>query len=364
MEHTERNTTSQAAAGGDDTEQLLDDVRLRFNLKPQAVTLLKALLQAGPDRWHFTGPVAELLAMTGWRSDKTVRDWIKVLEGIGLVTSGFINGRVKTYHVREGVMRGEEAPFDATMQTTFTESAVLGSPPSADEPTAVDAAAAEGPTAVDSDAETGYRGSDSTPDPAGYRGNSTAVAAAPVSVGGQSQSPSVPRSLRSVPLNGGYAENFHRRRDLLPWDKDRTTDIDLQTLDRQMLATLFRESVRTGHIDSALVVEFYATAYHCATNKGLQGKRAKVLTGRINNRNYRGVVDAAWDWAKQVVRDPTFAGAPKRLDEQEADLQKFRDRCGDDTSPAQPANASFDPAHRYALEILAATDEPERGRPP
>jgi len=363
MGHEDCNTTPQAAAGGDDTEQLLDDVRLRLDLKPSDVKVLTALLQAGPDRWRFSGPVSEVAAIAGL-SDKTVRVCLRKLRDCGLVTEHATqkSGVAKEYHVREGVMRGDEQPFDTTTQTTFHEPADV-------ERTAVEAAADDGPTAVDFDAAPGYRGSDSGPDSGGYRGNSTAVAAAPVSVRGQSQSPSVGIPSVSVSVHAGVAENFHARRDRLPWQRERFTDADLQTLDRRMLATLFGESVRQGHLDSGQAIEFYAAAFHCATHPGIpERKRAKYFTGRVRKHNFRGLVDAAWDWAKQVVRDPAFEGAPKTPTEQRAELEAFRD-SRDAASPrtnVKPGDAGFDARHQYAIETLAAMEgaEAERGRPP
>lgn len=89
--------------------------------------------------------------------------------------------------------------------------------------------------------------------------------------------------------------------DQLPWQ--RLTDEHLQGLDPRMLAVLYVESVRSEHIaDSYDGRKFFlAAAYHCAQHRGLAGSRARVLCGRVLKRNYRGLMDAAWDWSRQQM---------------------------------------------------------------
>ncbi len=118
--------------------------------------------------------------------------------------------------------------------------------------------------------------------------------------------------------------NFLRRTELLPWDRERFTDADLQTLDRRMLRVLFAESVRTKRLAKDDTKPFLAAAWHCANHPGLEGKRAKVFAGRINKGNFRGLSDAAWDWAREMLESTVMAGGASDYQSQVEALEAMR----------------------------------------
>lgn len=135
---------------------------------------------------------------------------------------------------------------------------------------------------------------------------------------------SVSVEARRVPYNDaepGLPPNFFRRTDLLPWDRERLTDADLRTLDLRMLRKLFAEAVRTKRAGKGDAKAFLAAAYHCAKHPGVAGWRAKCFCGRVKNNRYRGLTDAAWDWAEEIlelVRDG------RSIEAQESLLEAYR----------------------------------------
>lgn len=121
----------------------------------------------------------------------------------------------------------------------------------------------------------------------------------------ESIKPSVPVSVSVTDKASGVPNgppNFWRRKDLLPWSLDRFRDDDLVTLDRRMLRVLFDEAVRTRRLASGDAKSFLAAAFHAATHPGVEGWRAKCFAGRVKNKRFRGLTEAAWEWAQSVLQ--------------------------------------------------------------
>lgn len=96
-------------------EELLQDLRIRFNLKARAVNDLRVML-SGPLEWQFVGSERDLADAIGCKPVTASRG-AQDLERAGLVVAHHQDGRAKHYRVRAEVIFGDVTfPDDGARQ--------------------------------------------------------------------------------------------------------------------------------------------------------------------------------------------------------------------------------------------------------
>lgn len=106
------------------------------------------------------------------------------------------------------------------------------------------------------------------------------------------------------------------------------------------LRRLYDEALVTRRFDADTETNrrrFLAACHHCAHHPGLAGGRVRVLIGRIQKRNFRGLGvrgDDSWDWAKRVLAGgrPRSGGGPEPIGAVAAELVERESDAGEPAS--------------------------------